>query len=340
MTRIGVLGCGFWSKYQIAAWKEVPGAKVVAVASRNRLDAERAQSKFGIDAAYDGLETLLAHPDLDLIDVITSAGAHSEHVQMCAAHRMPVICQKPMAETLEDCKAMVLAAESQKTWFAVHENWRFQRPMRRLKELLPHIGEVHRARITFACSFPVFDNQPALKLADPFILSDIGSHLFDCVRYLFGEVRRLTCITARVHQDIRGEDVATVLMEMESGAAVTCELSYSSPLERESFPETYVLVEGELGSLEIERGARLRQWKGRQLSLYDADPTLYSWADPEYLLVQSSIVDCHRSLLQAFQQGEPAETSGSDNLKTMALVFACVASAQSGTSVNPSELLV
>ena len=53
-------------------------------------------------------------------------------------------------------------------------------------------------------------------------------------------------------------------------------------------------------------------------------PPRYEWADPAYDVVHSSIVACNRDLLYALRTGDPAETSGEDNLKTMELVFRCV----------------
>lgn len=53
-----------------------------------------------------------------------------------------------------------------------------------------------RARIDYANSFPVFDNQPALKKLEQFILADIGTHILDVSRFLFGEATELFCLNA------------------------------------------------------------------------------------------------------------------------------------------------
>ena len=113
------------------------------------------------------------------------------------------------------------------------------------------IGKPFRAHIDFSSSFPVFENQPFLRELDKFILSDMGVHILDVVRFLFGEAEWLICRIQRVNPTIRGEDVATVLLQMKSGMTVTCTLSYASRLERERFPEAFVLIEGEQGSAEL-----------------------------------------------------------------------------------------
>src|SRR5690606_39312970 len=75
------------------------------------------------------------------------------------------------------------------TLFRSHENWRWQSPIRKVKELLDAgvIGNVFKARVTFCSAFPVFDNQPFLRELEEFILTDIGSHILDVCRFLFGD---------------------------------------------------------------------------------------------------------------------------------------------------------
>ena len=100
------------------------------------------------------------------------------------------------------------------------ENWRWQAPLRALKAVLDegHIGRLFRGRIHYCNSFPVFDNQPFLKQLDRFILTDIGSHILDTARFLFGEASQLYCQTCQVHPDIQGEDVATVMLKTSMGS--------------------------------------------------------------------------------------------------------------------------
>jgi len=59
-----------------------------------------------------------------------------------------------------------------------------------------------------------------------------------------------------------------------------------------------------------------------------------SWADPQYDIVHASIVDCNRSILSAIKGEGPAETTGTDNLKTMRLVQSAYASASSGAVIT------
>ena len=333
--RFAILGTGFWARYQLAAWREVPGARCVALYNRTIAKAEALAREFGVPAVYGDPEELVRREQPDFLDIITDVGTHRRLVELAAAHHTPVICQKPMAPTLEDARAMVSACHAAGGPLFVHENWRWQTPLRALKQVLNagRIGRVFRARITYSNSFPVFDNQPFLKELEQFILTDIGTHILDTARMLFGEASSLYCRTTRVHPDIKGEDVATVMLGLVSGATVTCEMSYASRVEHDRFPETFVQVEGELGSIELGPDYWLRVTTAGGTLSQRFPPPFYAWADPRYALAQVAGVACNANLLGALRDEHSAETTGEDNLKTLKLVFGSYKSAETGQLV-------
>jgi D-apiose dehydrogenase len=334
--RFAILGTGFWARYQLAAWRELPGVRCVALFNRTKAKAEALASEFGVPAVYDDAEELFEKERPDFADIITDVGTHRRFVELAARHKTPVICQKPMAPTLEDAGAMISACRDAGVSLAVHENWRWQPSIRVLKRALDSgaAGEVFRARIDYCNSFPVFDNQPFLKELKRFILTDMGAHILDVARFLFGEADRLYCQVHRVHRDIRGEDAATVVLHQRGGATVTVNLSYASRVEHDRFPEAFVFVEGGLGSVELGPDHWLRVTTSEGTTSRRVPQPYYPWADPRYAPVHSSIVACHADLLRALQTGGTAETTAEDNLKTLRLVFAAYDSAENGRAVT------
>lgn len=334
--RFAIFGTGFWSRYQLAGWRELPGVKCVAVYNRTRAKAETFALSNGIPSVYDNPDRLIEEIRPDFIDVITNPETHRQFVELAAQHKIPVICQKPMAASLADAESMVQTCRQAGVPLLINENWRWQTPLRELKRILDSgkIGNVFRARIDYCNSYPVFDNQPFLKNVERFILTDIGSHIFDATRFLFGEAAWLCCQTHRVHRDIKGEDVATTMMQMRSGATVVCNMSYASRVEHDKFPETFVLVEGSEGSVALgpDYWIRITTREGTMARRYP--PQFYPWADSRYEVVHSSIVDCQRDLLQALRDGGHAETTGEDNLKTLKLVYAAYQSVAAGTIIR------
>jgi predicted dehydrogenase len=240
-----IFGAGFWSRFQLAACQELPGGRCVAICNRTRSKAERLAGEFGIGAVYEDPSELLAKERIDFIDIITDVGSHAPLTRLAAERRLSVICQKPLAPALHTAREMADTCKRAGVQLLVHENWRWQTPIRALKMVLESgvLGRVFRARVQYANSFPVFDNQPFLKTLEQFILTDIGTHILDTARFLFGEPRTLYCRTTRVRPDIRGEDIATVMMDMND-ASVTCAMSYASRVEHDRFPETSLSSRG------------------------------------------------------------------------------------------------
>lgn len=331
--RFAIFGAGFWARVQLAAWREVGGVECVAIYNRTREKAAAFARDLGVPAVFDDAEELLRAVRPDFVDNITEVGGHKPLALLCARHRVPCICQKPMAATLADARAMVAAFARAETPLLVHENWRWQAPMRALIETLHSgvTGPPFRARLTMASGFDVWANQPALRELEQFILTDLGTHLLDVARACFGEAHSLYCRLHRtLRPDVKGDNVATLLLTMGAArTSVVVELAYAkTPLERECFPQTLAFVEGPQGSVEVTDGHWLRVTTKRGTHSRRHAPPRHAWADPRYDLSQASMVPCHRDLLRALRGGPPAETTGADNLRTLELVFAAYDSAK------------
>ncbi|MBR9998142.1 MAG: Gfo/Idh/MocA family oxidoreductase [Cyclobacteriaceae bacterium] len=333
--RYAVFGCGFWSNYQIAGWNELEGLELVALYNRTLSKAEKLAEKFNVPAIYDDPKKLLRKEKLDFVDIITDVDTHLRFTEMAARKGLDVVCQKPMAPSWKDAKSLVEVCNKNKVKLFINENFRWQAPIRRVKEVVDSgiIGEIFKARVSFCSAFPVFDNQPFLAELDKFILTDIGSHVLDVCRFLLGDARSLYCRTQRVNPKIKGEDVANVLMEMKNRAHCIAEMSYASRLEKEVFPQTLVLMEGTKGSVKLDPDFELKVTTEEGTTSEVVKPVMYPWLDPDYAVVHSSIVDAQRDILNGLR-GEKAETSGKDNLKTMQLVYSSYKSARSGNVIK------
>ena len=263
--KIGIVGCGFWANYQVAAWYEAVPAVRFAFCDPRLENAEKMAKSFPSLGVYQDIDVMLAAENLDLVDIITPPATHAELTRKVARKGIPVVCQKPMAPNLADAQAMVDVCAEWQVPFFVHENFRWQRPLRHLKEKLDSgvIGVPFRAKIVFNSGFPVFENQPLLAQLERFIIADLGVHLLDVCRYLFGEVASMYCQTQRVNSTIRGEDVATLLLKMRNGMSCTVELSYASRVAYECFPQTLAEVEGDRGSLSLQPNYELATTTGR-----------------------------------------------------------------------------
>ncbi len=331
-----MIGAGFWSQYQLAAWGEVPGARCVAICDPVLDKAHSLARAHAVPHVFQDLRDLLEQHELDFVDIVSSVETHAPLASIAMQQGVAVICQKPLADSLAAARSLCQQSHDLSVPLLVHENFRWQQPIRRLKAVIDsgELGELVRARIDFAHSFPVFDNQPALKLLDQFILADIGTHILDISRFLFGEAKELYCQTRQMRQDICGEDVATALLCKQSGLTVTCNMSYASHWEFDCFPQTLVAVEGTRRGVSLGRDYQLTIVGEGQTQVEQIAIDHYPWAHPEYMLVHSSMVGCLSNLLAGLRGETPAETTGADNLRTLELVHACYDSAASGRVVR------
>jgi D-apiose dehydrogenase len=319
--RFVMLGAGFWASYQLAAWHEVPGARCVGVCDPDREKAATLAARFGITGVYTDAAEAISASGADFVDIVTPPATHPALVRLALSHKKPTICQKPLAEKLSDAEAIAAEAKAAGVPLLVHENWRWQAPLRALKAELDSgvIGAAFRARLTMVSGFPVFVNQPFLKTLTRFLLADIGVHVLDTARLLFGEAELLHCELQKVQPDIAGEDVGTVLTR-HSNVTVITELGYVQNFyERDRFPETFALVEGPLGSIELAPDFWLRTTTNAGTFARRVPPARYDWANPAYDVAHASMVPCLTNLL-AGVRGGPCETTAADNLKTLRLI--------------------
>ncbi|MCR9294700.1 MAG: Gfo/Idh/MocA family oxidoreductase [bacterium] len=334
--RFAMIGCGFWAGYQLSAWHELPGARCVALVDQDVSRAADLADKFQVPAFYGNAVELFDQQDLDFVDIVTNVETHAELVRLAARRGIAAICQKPMAVSFPQASELVAEMREAGLDFLIHENWRWQPTLRRLRAILDSglLGSVVRARIDYAHSFPVFDNQPFLKQLDKFILTDMGTHILDVARFLFGEPRSLFCTTRRMRSDIAGEDVATAHLHMDDGLSVTCNLSYASHWFRDRFPQTFVDVEGTQAGVTLDADCQLSIYRSGKVESESVSVPSYAWANPDYALIHSSMVDCQRNLVGHLRGESTAETTAEDNLKTLALVYGCYESAASNSVVR------
>lgn len=334
--RAGLIGCGFFAQNHLAAWAGLPDVQLVAVCDLDAAKAQDAAARFGA-TPYASAEEMLQRERLDFVDIATTMPSHRSLVERVVAHRLPLIVQKPLAPTWEDCRAIVACCRDAGLAMMVHENTRFLAPIRAAGEVVraSAIGALTWGRISFRTGHDIYARQPYLAQEPKFVILDLGVHMLDIARYLLGEVDRLYCQTSRVKRGISGEDMATLLLRHASGADSVIECSYASRLDPDPFPQVLVQLEGTEGSLAIEPGYRMTVANRDGRRVQDVSPKLLPWATPPWHGVQESVQAIQRHWVDCLRRGAAPETDGADALKTYGLVFAAYESARTGEAMAP-----
>jgi D-apiose dehydrogenase len=333
--RGGLIGCGFFSTNHLHGWRGVKGASIVAVCDRDPARLALVGDQFDIASRFDNAEEMMVQEKLDFVDIATTVPSHRPLVEAAAAHRIAVICQKPFAQSIADANAMVAACEKAGVRLMVHENFRWQSAIQTVGAIVRkgEIGTPFWGRVSFRSAYDVFSGQPYLAASDRFIIEDLGIHILDIARFLFGDAIRITARTHRSNSAIKGEDVATILLDHASGVTSVVDCSYATRLAIEPFPETLIEVDGSEGSLRLNQGYRLAVTNSHGARQQDVSPPLLPWASRPWHNIQESVQAIQNHWAECLRSGREAATSGRDNVKTLALVEAAYNSARSGETL-------
>jgi D-apiose dehydrogenase len=341
VIRGALIGCGFFAVNQMHAWKDVEGAEIVAICDRDPERLRIVGDEFGIERRYQDAAELFRDGGFDFVDIATTVRSHRPLVELAASHKVPAICQKPFAPTLADAKAMVKACRDVGVPLMIHENFRWQTPIQAVRAALDAgaIGAPFWGRFSFRSGYDVFSGQPYLAEGERFIIEDLGIHTLDIARYILGDVTSLTARTKRVNPKIKGEDVATILLDHESGVTSIVDVSYATKLATEPFPQTLIEIDGREGSIRLSEGYQLEVTTAAGTTVTDVSPKLLSWASRPWHNIQESVFEIQKHWIERLRSGEETSTSGADNLKTFALVEAAYESAASRKPVDIGALL-
>ena len=163
---VGLIGCGFFAQNHLNAWTDLKpeGADLVAVCDTDPAKAKAAAEKFGVPHWYTDAETMFANERLGLVDIATQMRGHLPLVKLALGHGVPTIVQKPFGQSLVEVREMLAASQAANLFLAVHENFRFQRPLLKIADTIASgaIGTPSWARISFRTGYDIFSGQPYL----------------------------------------------------------------------------------------------------------------------------------------------------------------------------------
>jgi len=336
--QIGLIGCGFYAQNHLHAWRDLKdaGADLVGVCDLDEGKARAAGGAF--DAPWFTDPTaLIAEAKPHLVDITTRMDSHRGLAQLAAEHGIAAVVQKPFAPSYADCVSIVETARRHGVFLAVHENFRFQTPMRRVAAVIASgaIGEPNWARLSFRTGFDVYRTQPYFYDEERLAILDVGIHVLDLARVFLGEVERVSCETQRRNPRVRAEDTATMLLRHASGAVSVVECTYESRRMPDPFPETLIEIEGSTGSIVVSPGERMSVTSQGVTRNEAIGSPLLSWTSRPWHVSQESVLHANAHMLESLKAGRPAATAGEDNLKTYALVDAAYEAAATGRSVRP-----
>lgn len=327
--RGATLGTGSISLHHLLAWQAIPGVEIVALANRTRSKAVEMGARFGIDEAhiYADYRELLAREQIDFVDIATAPHVHREQVLAAAGHGLAVLCQKPFATSIPEAIEMMEACERAGVRCIVNENWRWRRWYRALKQMLDArvIGKPRYARLEHRNDsvLPQPDGTPpTLITRQPYVVEmphlmiyEMGIHFIDVMRFLFGDIRRVYAYTDRISPLVRGEDMATVLLEFD-GLTACLDLSWATYV-----PEEKRSVRGQVDALVVEGDQGTIEFDPQDDMLIISTPGSVEKRPARAGLsraeaYQESYLNTQSHFVESLRSGRMAENEARDNFKT------------------------
>lgn len=192
--RWGIIGCGdVCERKSGPAFRKVPGSSLLAVAGRDLAKARSFAQRHGIPRAYGSAQELLADRLVNAVYVATPPSSHCELAIAAAEAGKPVLVEKPMAVTPQQCRRMIDACSLNGVLLMVAYYRRFWPTTQRIHELVANgaLGEVRHARLYFTFPPRTPPQGPRGWRWDPSVagggaLMDVGSHRIDLLHAFFG----------------------------------------------------------------------------------------------------------------------------------------------------------
>ena len=342
MINIGIIGCGkIAQKRHIPEYLENVDANIVGFYDLNLARAEAISETYG-GTAFKSIEDLLADPSIDAVSVCTANHTHAAITIQALQAGKHVLCEKPMATTLEDCLAMVDASRKAGKVLLIGQNQRLTKTHKRAREIIRNgeIGEIIGFRTTFGHGGPetwsidpgkntwFFDKNIAVMGA----MADLGIHKTDLLLFLTDQkivetTAHLTTIDKRGADGelIKVDDTAICVYKLENGAVGTMTASWTfyGP------EDNTTIIYGTKGILRLYEDPQF----SIQLFLKDGEKIYY-----EIDAIQTNDNQTSSGVIDAFIEsvitGQGGELAADKVLESMKVVFASIESSQTERTVK------
>ncbi|TVQ36365.1 MAG: gfo/Idh/MocA family oxidoreductase [Spirochaetaceae bacterium] len=339
----GIVGTGMIAGHQARALKDVSGARLEAVFSRDAARAEAFGGEFNC-RSYSDMNRFLADDEVSIVSICTPSGAHLESALAAAEAGKHLIVEKPLEITLERCDRMINAAERHGVYLGGIFQSRFFDASRVVKDAIDQgrfgrlvLGDAYVKWFRPQSYYDQGGWKGTLALDGGGALMNQSIHAIDLLQWYMGKVDSVQAYTATLgHERIEVEDTAVATLQFADGAVGVIEGSTAV------FPGFLKRVEicGTAGSAILEE-EDLKAWSFSQERPEDqeirrrygsATKTGGGASDPGAIGTEG-----HRrqfsDFIDAVDRGKPLALNGIEARKSVAIILAIYESAASGRRV-------
>ncbi|MDF2760798.1 MAG: afr [Thermomicrobiales bacterium] len=329
MVRWGLIGAStIGREWMVAAIGAQPDSTVAAVASSSAERARRYAAELGIPTACASVAELLAEPTIDAIYISTTNEWHEPQVLAAVAARKHVLCEKPLALSLDSAQRMVEASAAAGVVLGTNHHLRNAATHRKIRELIETgaIGRPLAARVFHAVYLPPHLQSWRIDRPDAGggVILDITVHDADTLRFaLADEVAEVTAMAANHGMGRAGlEDAVMGVMRFRNGVIAQFHDAFTAPHAVTGFEvlgtegSLYgrdVMTQRPVGTVTMRREGKEEEVPVNHENLYERS------------------VGCFNAAIRG--EGEPAAT-GADGVQSLAVALAVREAAETGHTVR------
>lgn len=321
MIKIVCIGAGYFAPFHVEAWRRIPEVALLAICDMDQDKAQALATQYRVPYVYSDVKKMLEDLQPDVVDIITPPSTHLELCQLAVERGAHVICQKPLAPTLEEAQKIVEVCQKAGLRFMVHENFRFQPWYRQIKKMMEKgaVGDrLHQLYFRMRTGDgwekdAYLARQPYFRTMPRLLIYETGIHFIDTFRYLAGEIKRVEAKLRRLNPNITGEDCGLLFFEFENGGYGIWDANrFNEPNgknPRYTFGE--MLLEGSGGSIRLYQDGRITL---QRLGEHEKGVP-YLHEDRNF--AGDCVYFTQRHFVDALLQGQPFETDGEEYLKNI-----------------------
>jgi predicted dehydrogenase len=329
---VGGMGKAWWT----TATRASPDFDLVAIVDIADAPLEECGETVAVprDSRFKTLESALNAVEADAVLTVTPPTVHVEHAELVFSRGLHLLTEKPIAHDLAAAKRMVQLAKSAGRQLMVTQNYRYNAPMTKLREVVTGkpVGEIGHGHIDFY--IPADFTGTFRETMDFPLLVDMSIHHIDLIRAVTGKnIRRVTARTFnptwswyKHHAGLK------MLFDLNDNVPFSYSGDWSARGRSTTWNGTWRLQCAE-GSIHLEQDKlsvhRNERWSKNLTSESIDIPTLPE--NGQQILL--------RKFAESIRTGKPGETSGEDNLWSFATVIAGVLSAKEGRTIDVADLL-
>lgn len=317
-----VVGYGFIGRIHSERWSRIEEAELTAVVDIAAERAREAAETYRCNA-YTSLSEALDREKPDIVDICTPTYTHKQLVLEALNANVNVICEKPLALSLQDCREIVETAEKSGVKFMVAHCLRFFPDYSMVKRLVDggEVGEPRIARAYRLSAKPGWADWYMDQGRSGGVVVDLAIHDIDFLRWLFADEVSRVYAQALKPRGVKAQTHAQVMLKFRKGCIAFVEASWSMP---DGFPfTTYFEVAGTDGIAILDSRASTPLTIHRKGGVEELSPV----GRDGYLLELQHFARC-------VLEDKPPMVPGEEAVKTLEACFAAVESSLTGRPVE------